>query len=138
MKRITAITLFAIVSFLTAGAALAQDHTIRATVPFDFTVGNKLLPSGTYTISSESPNIILIQNREKNVMAMSSTFQGDKQVQSGAKLVFNQYGNQYFLSEVICRYPAMNVEVPVSKLEKRVQHEEAALRGSTQTFVAAR
>ena len=46
MKRITAIALFAAASALGAGHALAQDHAVQATMPFDFTVGNKLLPQG--------------------------------------------------------------------------------------------
>ena len=50
MKRITAIALFAIASFAVADKSFAQGPTVQATVPFDFTVGNKLLPAGTYTI----------------------------------------------------------------------------------------
>ena len=44
MKRITAIALFTIAGFVTAGSALAQNRAVRADVPFDFTVGDKLLP----------------------------------------------------------------------------------------------
>ena len=54
MKRITAIALFAIANFALAGTSFAQSNGVRANVPFDFTVGNKLLPAGTYTIKEES------------------------------------------------------------------------------------
>ena len=50
MKRITAIALLAIANFALAGTSFAQSKGVRANVPFDFTVGKKLLPSGTYTI----------------------------------------------------------------------------------------
>src|ERR1700743_433439 len=50
MKRITAIALLAIANLAVAGTSFAQSKTVQAKVPFDFTVGNKLLPSGTYTI----------------------------------------------------------------------------------------
>ena len=54
MKRITAIALLAIANFAVAGTSFAQSRTVQAKVPFDFTVGNKLLPSGTYTIKEQS------------------------------------------------------------------------------------
>jgi hypothetical protein len=46
--------LFTLAVFVTAGSALAQDRAVWATVPFDFTVADKLLPSGTYTITPEA------------------------------------------------------------------------------------
>ena len=52
MKRIASIALFALVSFVTVGFASAQERAVKADVPFDFTVGNKLVPAGTYTISA--------------------------------------------------------------------------------------
>jgi hypothetical protein len=56
MKRITAIALFILAGLVSAGNVLAQDHGVRTTVPFDFTVGNKVLPSGTYTIEPATEN----------------------------------------------------------------------------------
>ncbi|MBV8114110.1 MAG: hypothetical protein JO300_05170, partial [Silvibacterium sp.] len=51
MKRITTTALFILAALVTAGGAVAQDRAVRATVPFDFTVGDKLLPAGNYEIS---------------------------------------------------------------------------------------
>ena len=52
MKRITAIVaLLAAASTIGLGNAFAQGNAVRATMPFDFTVGNKVLPAGTYTIT---------------------------------------------------------------------------------------
>jgi hypothetical protein len=74
MKWITAVALLTIASIVSAGRALAQDRAVQATVPFDFTVGDKLLPSGTYTITSVSSGVILIQNYDKHVTALSTFF----------------------------------------------------------------
>src|SRR6201999_3188375 len=71
MKRITAIALFILASMVSAGSASAQDNGVRATIPFDFTVGNKVLPSGTYTIKPEQANVVAIVNREKSVTVLS-------------------------------------------------------------------
>jgi hypothetical protein len=138
MKHITAIALFAIASFAMADKSFAQDHAVRATVPFDFTVGTKLLPSGTYTIKSESPQVIVIENHDKPIAALSLVLPDSKKSRNGGKLVFNKYGDQYFLSEILCDSAEMNMAIPPSKLEKRTQLQNARLNTSTQTFVAAR
>ena len=61
---------------------------------------------------------------------------------SGSKLVFDRYGNQYFLHEVLCpNVASLNLEVAPSKTEKNArQHAtEAKLHNSgDQTMVAAR
>jgi len=138
MKRITAIALLAIANFAVAGTSFAQSRTVQAKVPFDFTVGNKLLPSGTYTIEEESPWFIVIKNHDKPVERVSVVEQDGKKAATGGKLVFHKYGSQYFLSEVLSDRANMNVQVPVSKTEKRVKLQEAMIAPSSDTFIAAR
>ena len=64
MKRIPAIALLAIANFALAGTSLAQSNGVQAKVPFDFTVGDKVLPAGNYTIRSESSHVIMIKNHD--------------------------------------------------------------------------
>jgi hypothetical protein len=135
MKRITSIALFALVSFVTIGSISAQERAVKANVPFDFTVGNKLVPAGTYTISSENSNTILIQNGERHVAIFSSAYADGKQSKT-SKLVFNKYGDQYFLSEVLCASVDMNLELPTSKAEKRARVQEASIHNASQVYVA--
>jgi hypothetical protein len=136
MKRITAIALLAIASFAMADNSFAQDRALRANVPFDFTVGSKLFPSGTYTIKSDSSQLITIQNRDKGVSAFSTVIQDGKKSGNGGKLVFHKYGDQYFLSEILCDSADMNLQIPASKLEQKVRLQEARLNTATQTLVA--
>jgi hypothetical protein len=138
MKRITAIALFAIANFALAGTSFAQSRGVQATVPFDFTVGNKLLPSGTYTINEESSHVIIIRSHDKPIAALSTVNQNDHKAPNGGKLMFHKYGSQYFLSEVLCDSANLNVEVPLSKTEKRIQLEQAKLNSSSNTLVAVR
>jgi hypothetical protein len=138
MKRIQAIALLAIANFAMAGTSFAQSNGVRATVPFDFTVGDKLLPAGTYTIKAQSPHVIVIRNHDKPI-AMLSLVDGDSNKSpNGGKLKFNKYGSQYFLSEILCDQADMNLQVPTSKTEKRTALQEAKLRARGETFVAAR
>lgn len=137
MKQITAIALLAMASFAIANKSFAQDHAVRATVPFDFTVGDKLLPSGTYTITSTS-NVVEIKNHDKPILALTVALRDHTESGSTGKLVFRQYGNQYFLHQILCDSAGMNLGIPSSKLEKRARLQEARVNQSGQTFVAAR
>jgi hypothetical protein len=132
MKRITSITsiaLFALVSLVTVGS-------ISAHVPFDFTVGDKLLPAGTYVISTENANVIKIQSSDRRVAILSTTTSDGKESKT-AELVFNKYGDQYFLHEILCSSADMNMAVPASKQEKRARTQEASLSNSGQQVYLA-
>jgi hypothetical protein len=135
MKRIASIALFALVSFATVGFASAQQRSVKADVPFDFTVGNKLVPAGTYTISAVWDGVIEIQNWDAHVALLSRTDPDNKQSKP-AKLVFTKYGDQYFLSEILCASVDMNMSVPASRAEKRAHDQQASLQNATQVFVA--
>jgi hypothetical protein len=139
MKRTTAITLLAIANLAMAGTSFAQSSGVRATVPFDFTMGNKLLPAGTYTIAplSGSATVIVIRSHDKPIAALSLVQQDSNKSPNGGKLLFHKYGGQYFLSEILCDQADMNVELPTSKREKRAQLQQATLQSSSQTEVAA-
>ena len=133
MKRIIAIALFAASSLSAAGNLSAQEHLVKANIPFDFTVNNNVLPAGTYTISSLSPNAIQIRNVNGHAAELSLV-QNDEKRSKTPVLVFQRYGNQYFLHEILAAN-ALNVTVPRSKREQRRQ-QEAKLQESNQTLIA--
>lgn len=139
MKRTTAIALIAIANFAMAGTSFAQSNGVQATVPFDFTVGNKLFPSGTYTIKPESmtANVISIRNHDKPIAVLSLVHRDSNKSPNGGQLLFHKYGGQYFLSEILCEQADMNVEITPSKAEKRAQLQQATLEPSSQIAVAA-
>lgn len=133
MKRIIAIALFAASSLAAAGNLSAQEHMVKANIPFAFTVNNKVLPAGTYTISSLSPNAVQVRNVNGHIAELSLV-QSDEKRSTTPMLVFQRYGNQYFLHEILAAN-AMNVAVPRSKREQRRQ-QEAKLQESNQTLIA--
>jgi hypothetical protein len=138
MKRITAIALLVIANFAMAGTSFAQSKVVRANVPFDFTVGDKLLPAGTYTIKETSDHLIMIRNHDKPIAVLSLVNGDSHNSPNGGKLMFHRYGSQYFLSEILCDQANMNLQVPQSKTEKKTALQEANLRARTETYVAAR
>ncbi len=64
MNRISAVTLLAIASLAACGSAIAQESTIKANIPFDFTVGNTWMPAGEYTISSPFREIVEVRSAD--------------------------------------------------------------------------
>jgi hypothetical protein len=140
MNRISAIALFVAASFVTAGSAMAQDHRVQANVPFNFTVNGDKLPAGTYTIGSDisSPNVVTLNQREKNVHLMAITLPDQSSSRTTNQLVFHKYGNQYFLSDIRCDSATMNLHLTTSKQEKwaKARTQEAELRTDNNVMVA--
>jgi hypothetical protein len=138
MKRITATALFTLAALVTTGGVMAQGRAVRATVPFDFTVGDKLLPAGSYEITKNSASVIEVRNRDKQVAIFAPTAYTTEQSRNGSKLVFDKYGDRYFLSEILCAPSAINVSLPTSKAEKQARMQRASLQTPTQVYVAAK
>ncbi len=138
MKQLTAIALLAIASFAMAGNSFAQSNGVRANIPFDFTVANKLLPAGTYTLHRTSTELIEIRNHDKPIAVLTIGNQDGNTSPNGGKLVFHKYGDQYFLSEILSDWATMNVSVPRSKAETKVQLQQAVIHRTSEVFIALR
>jgi hypothetical protein len=87
-----------------AGIVAQTAHELVADVPFEFSVCAEQLPAGTYKVrmlSGSNPHVMLVSsdNRRSVIMACGHPIQLQKQ-NTTAKLIFNQYGNKYFLSEL--------------------------------------
>jgi hypothetical protein len=135
MKRIIAATLLATASLMAHTGASAQSK-LQATIPFDFTVGNNKLPAGTYVINHIQPQEILMSCEQKHKSVFVLLTSTDEVRQNPDKLIFNRYGDQYFLSEVHGDYGATAWNIGPSKLEKRVRVEEASRATQQKTLVA--
>ena len=140
MKHITvfAIAVCLLASFAGAGTLSAQAHAARATVPFNFNVGNKWVPAGTYTMTASltNPKVIFIRSQDGRVALLSLTQTDGRQSDAG-RLVFKKYGDQYFLHEILCPLSEMNVAFPVSKREKLARTRlEAGLLSTSDVYLA--
>ena len=126
MKRIITIAIFAFTGILSVGSALAQGDAVWVKVPFAFTAGDRLLPAGTYMITSLSADVIHIQARDQHISVLTTDMQDDRQSENGDELIFARYGDRYFLREILCNSAAMNVSLPATKSEKRARTQEAS------------
>jgi len=100
---------------------------VRANIPFDFTVANKKFPAGEYFISRPQPSsgdvVLLVSSADGN----RNTFRLTSGVWTSAPkesdtLIFHQYGDQYFLSQV---WPA-GASLGRELLESRAEREARA------------
>jgi len=123
MKRLVVIALLGLAGVVGIGKAMAQNE-VQVKVPFDFAVGNKTMPAGTYSITPVSEWAIEIQNRETNDALLTVVSQESNQ-QAKNVLVFTKYSGHYFLREILCESASMNVDLPTTKIEQRARQEEA-------------
>lgn len=129
MKRQT----FSLVSLLSlllvAGSAIAQTVHVRANIPFNFAVGSKTLPAGTYdvgTIDGRDSKMLLLQARDGNSsMIVGSNAAENFKPADKTKLVFNQYGSRYFLSEIWVDGATRGRQLPKTSREKELAKDWA-------------
>jgi len=141
MKRISAIALLAIASMAACTGAIGQQPAIKANIPFDFTVGNNWMPAGEYTITSPQRGFVQIRSADLAKTATIVSTQSYDESNSGSKLVFDRYGDQYFLHRVLCPSSAsLNLDVPQGSAAKKARSRalEATVPNGEETLVAAK
>jgi hypothetical protein len=100
-------------------------HTIVADIPFSFTVKNKVMPAGEYTVkrvSSDKPGVMEIRSsdgHERAVFLVRSTQLAKEPSES--ELVFDRVGEQYFLSEIFESWDNLGVQLQKSHAEKKLE-----------------
>ncbi len=129
MKR-QAFSLVSLLSLLlVAGSAIAQTVHVRANIPFNFAVGNKTFPAGTYdvgTINHRDDKTLLLQARNGNESMMVGSNAAESLVPANkTKLVFNQYGSRYFLSQIWVNGETRGRQLPKTSREKEMARDLA-------------
>jgi len=89
--------------FFVVSGVRAQENAVKANIPFDFVVGNQVLPAGEYlvTVQGSANEAILIRSTDSKSAAMTVTFScASANPSKDTKLVFHTLGGRYFLSQV--------------------------------------
>ena len=126
---------------LGTGFALAQSeiNNLKATIPFDFKVGNTTLPAGVYTVEMRpgSP-VVAIQDVDKKVratiLAISAAAKpGDN---DRSKLVFNVDGSNHYLASTWNATSGMGKQLPKTAAEREA--EVAGVPSTVTIYIAQR
>ncbi len=122
----------AIFSLLIVGTASAQlKWGVKAKIPFDFIVGNQVMPAGNYTIQRGLPNdgyLISIQNDDNSSHAfvdVNGAYQPD--ASDNTELTFDHIGDKYFLRNLWFSGENAGCEVPKSREERNLLRSEDTL-----------
>ena len=135
MKRTIAIAFLASTMIMAISSASAQTKS-KANVPFDFRVGSTLMPAGSYEIEYPRPGVIWFHSQDgrANVLALAGSTAGA--TVPPERMVFNRYGNQYFLRETLTASGEDQMTFAPSNLEKSVCAEEASLKSEGRVLIA--
>jgi hypothetical protein len=102
-KQVLRLAAGLLLSVVFASASYAQGRPISVDIPFAFSVGGQMLPAGQYdvrTLTSHGNDVQLIQRKSGEPSAIVITMPVDaKSGESKPRLVFNEYGDMYFLSQ---------------------------------------
>jgi hypothetical protein len=98
--------------------------TMEADIPFQFHAGNTKLPAGKYFIRMmDDSNLTLIEigRPDGSVAVLLQVRQADaNSVPPKSELVFNRYGDQYFLEKLFDEGESSGSQVAESSYEKRL------------------
>jgi hypothetical protein len=115
--------------------------SISVSVPFDFVVSGKTLPAGEYYVlrSTEGvPVVTQIRSRDKTDLAyFFQTHPVDGRAIQKSKLVFNKYGDQFFLSQVWISGRTVGQELTKTSKERDLQREIARTKRKAESVAIA-
>jgi hypothetical protein len=119
MKNLRSV-LLALTVLLLATAAQAQTTNVKASIPFDFVVGDHTYSAGEYTVKSLSQNSAAIRidnadESEKGITLSNACQKG--QPADGTTLVFQRLGDNYFLYQVWTAGNTTGRELRMSKAQ---------------------
>jgi hypothetical protein len=123
--------LLAVMMIVAAGAsakAQSLDYRLTANIPFDFSVADKKLPAGKYWISraqqSQGDTIVQIRGAEGNANVVRLTIPVNSHMpMRSASLIFNRYGEEYFLSEVWTKGGSIGRGLLKSRAERELERK---------------
>jgi hypothetical protein len=114
-----------------AGVQAQTPSRVEVNIPFEFSAGKTTLKPGVYTIKRMSGNLVTLRNVENKSSAilnapvnLSST-----KVDATERLVFNKYGDRYFLAQIWLTVDSGRELLKEKKREKG-ERIEVALRVS--------
>lgn len=142
MKREILKSFAMLVMIMTVAVVGAQAQTanqMKADIPFRFVIGEQTLPAGEYSvryINQDSGKTALLfkstDGKVSRIVNMNTTQRGAMK----ASLVFNQYGDTYFLSEVWTGADQYGLSIPRSRSERQMKEGTLSEKEAKRVTVA--
>ena len=101
----------------------AQTMNARANIPFEFRVGEKLMPAGEYSIQHANRWLAVQENggRHATAVVLTQALDLPSDLQSEKPMLqFNRYGDAYFLGKLSIPGYGTGLAVPKTPREKEL------------------
>ncbi|MCM3906275.1 MAG: hypothetical protein ND866_31695 [Pyrinomonadaceae bacterium] len=134
---ITMLSLLLVLAAVSVNAQGRSENSIAGNIPFDFAVEDTKLPAGNYTLRrialTSSYDRLVIKSADGHgdshtVMTMPNR---NTEVQKQSKLIFNRYGDQYFLSQVWMAGSDTGRDLVRSRTERNLAKESKLAKSKT-------
>ena len=100
---------------------------LEVNIPFQFHAGDAKLPAGKYiihTVDNSDLTLMEISSEDGSTSALFEVHDAEANSTPGkSELIFNKYGNRYFLAKLFDEGNPSGSQVPKSRYEKVVSHE---------------
>ena len=110
-------------------AAVVQAGTVvmTANIPFEFSVGGKVLSAGEYRIITEpnARNSLAVIGKGGSSHVLTLSFGEYCGGPREARLIFNRFGDQYFLHKLESPAFGQQMEIPASTKERELRKTAA-------------
>lgn len=135
---VTMIMLIAAVGLSSAKAQSSGGTVLQVNIPFAFSVGDKTLPAGEYTVrcvnTASDLKILQVRNKTGRANALVHTGSVIGRTHENATVVFNRYGDQYFFAQAWLVGDKIGMQAPRSRSEKTTASELAGIKRAPETI----
>ena len=108
-----------------ARAQTLNEYSIVADIPFSFVVRDTALPAGKYTVKrvddTETHLLEIRSNKGRIAVVFEAQNAQANQIPRDAELVFDQVGDQYFLTQIWTSASEFGYQLPKTKAEERLE-----------------
>lgn len=132
LRGLTMLMVIVALAFATAVASSASaqlSDRVVANIPFEFSVGYKVMPAGEYSVRtlSTTGNALMIQSADGKTSALRLSDATERvKGNTHARLVFHRYGERYFLAEVWNGIDQTGRQLLKSQEESAIERELAS------------
>jgi hypothetical protein len=135
MRTLKTLVMLAAVAAVVAPVAARAESAIHANIPFEFAVAGVTLPAGNYHFEKQHNSkamTVWSLDRHTRFIVLANPAYASPRARIESRVVFNKYGNRYFLAEVWSAADALG-----SRVIKSHEEREASLKVSAQTVLVA-
>lgn len=137
---VAALVLATAAGLSSAKAQVSGNTGMVANIPFEFSVGDKTLPAGEYTVrcinSNSATKVLQIRSTTGSASAFVMTDSVIGKIKDNSQLVFHRYGNEYFFAQAWMPADSVGMQAPKSRRVK--DHELARQTRTTETVALSR